>query len=184
MKRCFAFLPGILLSAVMLTGCEEAATGHSSGSGSVQSESRASGIISSAAAGAVQARNRGKEINYEMELKQLGMGMTMYISEHGDCLPGALDELAAYCSGIDLSSYVYIGDIGRVPGNSSSVPVAFVKPQLCSGNTLPVLMADGHVKKVTVSRLSSKTVRQITGELIRNISDSPLKSKLLNNAGK
>ena len=85
---------------------------------------------------------------------------------------------------MDFSSFVYIGNIGRMPVNAANVPVVFVKPQLCTGDRLPVLMADGHVDTVTVSGLSGKNIRQITAEITGRVSDAAIKRKLLDNASR
>ena len=172
MKKSFVIFAGVILSLLIFTGCGR------------EEKSESSASASSSPIPAVQARNAGRQVNYDMELKQIGTGITMYTVDHNDNMPATLADIASYCAGMDLSSFVYIGNIGRMPVNAANVPVAFVKPQLCTGDRLPVLMADGHIDTVTVSGLSGKNIRQITEEITSRVSDAAIKSKLRDNASR
>ena len=180
MKKSSVIFAGIALSALICTGCGNEEKSESAASSSSSTAPAAGG----AAIPAVQARNAGRQVNYDMELKQIGTGITMYTVDHNDNMPATLADIASYCAGMDLSSFVYIGNIGRMPVNAANVPVAFVKPQLCTGDRLPVLMSDGHVDTVTVSGLSGKNIRQITEEITSRVSDAAIKSKLRDNASR
>lgn len=171
MKKTGSLWCAMIFSAALLTGC-----------GKDEEKAGAAPAENSPAVPAVQARNQARQVNYETELKQIGTGIAMYILDHNDNMPATLADIAPYCAGMDFSPFVYIGNIGRMPGNAASVPVVFVKPEFCTGDRLPVMMADGHVTTVTIPGLSGKSMRQITEILVRDIADQTLKNKLLSNA--
>ena len=75
MKKSSVIFAGIALSALIFTGCGNEEKSESAASSSSSTAPAAEG----AAIPAVQARNAGRQVNYDMELKQIGTGIVMYI---------------------------------------------------------------------------------------------------------
>jgi len=117
-----------------------------------------------------QSRTKARRINDAGNLKQIGLGLRMYSSDHDDRFPDDLGKLfddgyltsgrVYTCpavqttqpptSGDDIRAgrcdYLYFGKGATERTHGTDSPIACTKPGLMGGQFLNVLYADGHVK--------------------------------------
>ncbi len=180
-----------LLCAAVFCGCgeEEAAPSENNTAAASaitdpikKAQAAAGNVADRAVQPAVQGRQRGRQINAVNELKQIGYGFMMYMDANDGKMPSSLDQVASYCSGIDLAPYAFVGaGLVNAPGNT---PIVFVKPENLNNDTIAVLYADGHVESKNIAGISKMNCKKAAEKIAANVKDKNLKNKIIANAGK
>lgn len=176
---------------ILFCGCEDKKAAPEAGKSGEKTNPAAAiaqdltaGVVEKPVQHVVKGKKQGRQINAASELKQIGIGISLYSDDHDGKLPASIDQISSYCSGIDFSPYAYVGS-NLTPGNSAgSIPIAFVKPQYLHSDTITILYADGHVVSKNIPGIAGMDCKQAAEKITADMKDKKLRNKIIKNAGK
>jgi len=130
------------------------------GLGAVAGGALGAGIMMPALA---RARSQARQVVSMSNLKQLGLALIMYASDHQDTLPENLEQVKSYYrdakilesplkpAGFDGPSYIYIRGHSLKAGSPARQIVVYENPEYCR-DKINALFLDGHVEAMQRDR--------------------------------